>query len=364
MKVLLQDSHNPNGGGAPGEAAWVMQLNDEIEVRARQIGISVTRVPGNLKDYPSFHADYNAFLAPHYDANIYGEGGWFWDRAKASTTADLDDKLGAIFARRYTALVGDAIPFRPNRRNANTWDYYGFRLTSAKTPGIIVEHGVGALNAPDYDWLRNNLDAIAQCHVDTWAEYANVSDQKRYYVLGSASPIAVPNVDPAIVDLYRTLAPALDIRTEIAVAQAIHETNWFKFTGEASPDYHNPSGMRIQDYYKFDSWEQGIRAHLGHLYRYFAESADHVQGFCDVDPKHGSHFALPNDIRQLNGRWAIPGDNYGQAIANVVDSIVTGTADDFWHKVDSAPVTWGDLKQYASRLQAQLDNTYARKVTQ
>lgn len=126
--------------------------------------MTVTIVDGDLLDHPEFHADYDAFVALHYDANIYGSGGTFWGRATASVTGALDDALGAAL---WTKLR--AIPQAPaahfERLNVNVTDYYGFRLTSAKTPGVLIELGVGAPGAPDYLWLRtyqqNIADAIA-----------------------------------------------------------------------------------------------------------------------------------------------------------------------------------------------------------
>lgn len=361
MNVLLHDSHNPHAGGAPGEAEWVMQLNDRITAKANAVGISVVRVPGDLQDHPEFHSDYDVFLAPHYDANIYGEGGWFWDRAAASTTADKDDAIGAIFQRRYLTIP-NVPPSRFNRRNANTRDYYGFRLTSVNTPGYLVEHGVGAVDAPDYQWLRDNLDVIAQTHVDTWCEVGGIAIPQptldpRFKVLGNSAPMTVPNVDPSIVALYVALAPVVGIRAEIAMAQAIHETGWFKFDGTVvTPDWHNPCGLGVganpipnrpnSSDCKFTSWEAGIRAHLGHLLAYFKQDDAHIVGYCDADPRHFPHKKYSNDVRQLNGRWAVPGPTYGEAIANVVDSIVVPIAD-FWSRHSANEiVTWGDLKAY------------------
>ena len=47
------------------------------------------------------------------------------------------------------------------------------RLEPASS-GILVEHGVGAPGAPNYLWLRDNLDRIAQTWADALAEFGNV----------------------------------------------------------------------------------------------------------------------------------------------------------------------------------------------
>lgn len=163
MRVLLHDSH-ADGSGAPGERDWVRDLNDRIVTACRLLGITAVRVPGDLEDHPKFHEDYAAFVSPHYDADIYGEGGAFWDRAALSATAAEDDRLGTIFWRSFRAIPG-APADHFERRNANTGDYFGFRLTTAQTPGVLVEHGVGAPDAPDHQWLRDHIQDIA----DAWA---------------------------------------------------------------------------------------------------------------------------------------------------------------------------------------------------
>lgn len=125
-----------------------------------------------LARHPEFAQDYDAFIAPHYDADIYaGAGGWFWDRATTSTTGAEDDRLGRIFESHYASLPSAPAPHF-ERRNANTHGYYGFRCTTNATPGILVEHGVGW--GADRDWLRANVDAIANLWDSVLAEFMGV----------------------------------------------------------------------------------------------------------------------------------------------------------------------------------------------
>lgn len=185
MRVLIHQSHfdpnKPDGwSGAPGEATWVrMDLIPKIQAGLWAKGITPVLAPGDLADHIQFHEDYDAFIAPHYEANVHVEGGAlvggsFWGRATLSTTGVKDDLLGSLFWTRYTALAG-----KPQDRfgwtNPNVTDYYGFRLTTDKTPGILVEHGVGAPGAPDYLWLRNNVQKIADVWVDALATFGGVA---------------------------------------------------------------------------------------------------------------------------------------------------------------------------------------------
>ena len=100
------------------------------------------------------------------------QGGCFWGRAAASTTAAQDDRAGALFWRRYRQLPG-VPPERFEWSTANVTDYYAFRLTSAKTPGIVVEHGVGW--GPDKAWLRDHIQDIATTWVSAICEFGGVT---------------------------------------------------------------------------------------------------------------------------------------------------------------------------------------------
>ena len=125
-------------------------------------------------------------------------------------------------------------------------------------------------------------------------------------------------------ELYMRLCPVAGIRTAIAYAQACHETNYFRFTGIARPEWQNPAGLGVTGApdagNRFPTKEAGVRAHLGHLLWYVGHYHPEA-GFCSYDQRHfgwlGGHKHLENDIRQLNGRWAVPGGNYGERITEI-----------------------------------------------
>jgi len=343
VRVLLHNSHVQTGrangwSGAPGEADWVMALNDRIETNLKSKGVEVVRVDGDLQDHPAFHSDYDAFVAPHYEADLHGTGGRFWGRAAASLTAALDDKLGTAFWTRYSALQG-VPPEHFEWSNPNVTDYYGFRLTSAKTPGVLVEHGVGW--GADKAWLRDNIDAIAGVWVSALLDFGGVAPAPAATVpvLGATRAFTASETDWST--LYRTLAPQAGVDGAVAYAQALHETGNFAFAGTAKPEWNNPAGIGVTGApdigNRFTTKEEGVRAHLGHLLWYFGPTHP-VLGFCEKDPRHfGAHHNLPNDIRVLGGndsqgriKWA-PGLGYGDAVVKILQAITTSggeTVDD------------------------------------
>lgn len=188
-KVLWHLSHHSSSradgwSGAPDEARWIREdLTPRVVDACRHYGIELVLVDGDggsadnpMGNHPEFDDDYLAFIAPHYEANLHGHGGWFWGRADGSLSGDRDDILGRIFERRYIDLTfrtgGPSPQFAWT--NPNVTDYYGFRLTTSNTPGILVEHGVGWNVPADYDftWLREHVQDIADVWALTLLEFA------------------------------------------------------------------------------------------------------------------------------------------------------------------------------------------------
>ena len=194
LRVLWQLSHhssskNDGWSGAPDEARWIREdLTPRVRDACRHFGIELVLVDGDLEDHPEYHADYLAFIAPHYESDTHDEhidedthqatrGGWFWGRARASSSAAADDRLGAIFERHYRHLLA-RFPDGPDEHEdwttLNVLDYYAFRKTRASTPGILPELGVGDPHRAGNDgaWLRTHVQDIADVFALTLLEYA------------------------------------------------------------------------------------------------------------------------------------------------------------------------------------------------
>jgi hypothetical protein len=177
--VLIQAGHAPNNGGAPGEALWAARLAELLAARLRGAGVEVTVVGDwfNRQPPPEAARHYNLFVSLHYDAAIYGargdgrgNTGCFADRAVNDPVASLSDQAIREWERVYPRESGGApVPLANERRNPNTSQYYAFRATSARTPGIIVEHGCGAPvgtsgfpPGDDATFLHGQIDRVAE----------------------------------------------------------------------------------------------------------------------------------------------------------------------------------------------------------
>ncbi len=176
--VLIQAGHAPNNGGAPGEAQWTARLAELLAARLRGAGVEVTVVGDwfNRQPPPEAGRHYSLFVSLHYDAAVYGargdgrgNTGCFADRAISDPVASLSDQAIREWERVYPRESGGApIPLANERRNPNTSQYYAFRATSVRTPGIIVEHGCGAPvgtsgfpAGDDATFLHGQIDRVA-----------------------------------------------------------------------------------------------------------------------------------------------------------------------------------------------------------
>ncbi|WP_279401888.1 glucosaminidase domain-containing protein [Piscibacillus salipiscarius] len=131
---------------------------------------------------------------------------------------------------------------------------------------------------------------------------------------------------PNLANYYLNLGKKYNIRGDIAFAQAIHETDYFRFTGVVKPDQNNYAGIGAtgpdNPGASFDSPEQGVRAHIQHLYAY-ASTKPLPKGEKLVDPRFDlvTRGSAPTWIG-LNGKWAVPGDNYGQMILTIYQKMI------------------------------------------
>lgn len=118
------------------------------------------------------------------------------------------------------------------------------------------------------------------------------------------------------------------IRPDVAFAQALKETGFFRYGGTVTPDQNNYCGLgttstQVKGAY-FPNARLGVRAHIQHLKAY-ASTQKPTEVI--VDPRYElvrNHYGEQtlNKWEDLNGRWAVPGDSYGQSILQMFSTIV------------------------------------------
>ena len=131
---------------------------------------------------------------------------------------------------------------------------------------------------------------------------------------------------PAVAEIYLRLAPQLGVRADVAFAQALHETNYFRFTGVVRPEQNNYAGIGATGSdnpgASFATPEEGVLAHLQHLFAY-ASTLPLPAGMPEVDPRFDlvTRGIAPR-THDLNGRWAVPGTTYGQEIDRLLGEVL------------------------------------------
>lgn len=148
---------------------------------------------------------------------------------------------------------------------------------------------------------------------------------------------AEPNLPSCTVrdlaEMFLEEGKAEGIRGDIAWAQSLKETGYFKYGRIVTPDLNNYAGIgalyedRPGFAARFDSPRLGARAQIQHLKAYATTEA--LNGTC-VDPRF--HLVMRGSAPYVewlgaadnpNGRgWAFPGDGYGESIVKLLGRIL------------------------------------------
>ena len=145
----------------------------------------------------------------------------------------------------------------------------------------------------------------------------------------SVNPHPAISVSPReLVAYYYEEGAREGIRPDVAFAQALKETGFFRYGGTVTPDQNNYCGLgttstEIKGAY-FATSQIGVRAHIQNLLAY-ASTRRPVRTVVDqrynlVRNVYGT-ITLGN-WQDLNGRWAVPGDSYGQSILSMFRAIL------------------------------------------
>lgn len=173
-RVALQTGHAPDGGGAPGEAEWTPRLAAALRSRLEAAGVDAVTVPGfyNRAAPAVLGGDFDLFLALHYDARFpenYTTGCCI-ARGTYETEHWEADRFLSEWIARYPQATG--VPLKQARVGENMRLYYAWRHLSYVTPGVILEHGVGAPGVGgDAPVLWDQLDRVAEADAQAVLAY-------------------------------------------------------------------------------------------------------------------------------------------------------------------------------------------------
>lgn len=148
------------------------------------------------------------------------------------------------------------------------------------------------------------------------------------YLLSNNPYPNLPISAEEIVQIYYEEGAREGIRPDVAFAQALKETGFFRYGGDVVPEQNNYCGLGttgggVRGSY-FSSPRMGVRAHIQHLLAYSSTRKPTTQ---IVDPRYDlvreTYGARTlGDWQDLNGRWAVPGYHYGQEILSMFNAIL------------------------------------------
>ena len=152
---------------------------------------------------------------------------------------------------------------------------------------------------------------------------ATAGQMKSFLVQNNANPKITCSIDE-LVNLFLSEGETEGIKGDIAFCQAIKESGWFNFGGDVLPEQNNYCGLGTvgggaKGLY-FKTAEEGIRAQIQHLQAYCKIAPLKTN---QVDPRyHLVAKGIAPNWEDLNGKWAVPGINYGQEIVELYERML------------------------------------------
>lgn len=133
-----------------------------------------------------------------------------------------------------------------------------------------------------------------------------------------------------LADLYfKYSSDCGDVNPAIAYVQAAKETGYGKFGGVLDESYKNPCGLKTSSgggdtdknaHQKFDSWDEGVQAHMDHLALY--AGADGYPKDDTYDPRHFVTIkGKATTVNSLGIKWA-PSATYGEEVNELYKNLL------------------------------------------
>lgn len=151
---------------------------------------------------------------------------------------------------------------------------------------------------------------------------------------------------PSLADFYVQIGQVYGIRGDVAYAQALHETGYFRFQGDVRASQNNFAGIGATgkgESAVFKTPKEGVLAHIQHLYAYGSTQPLPSQ-YPLVDPRfqfvqRGSAVTWV----QLNGKWAVPGTTYSTMIFEIYKKMLNETKAPLQIRINSINLRMNEL---------------------
>lgn len=336
VKLVAKGQNAPGSTAAPNRKALV-----RYEAHVAEIGWQDYRYDGDVAgtsgrslavealDIALRNQAYSGDITYRAHCANIGWQGWRSNGDTAGTTGQsrrveaVEIKLTGEMANHYDVY------YRAHSRHFGWLDWakngesagtagYSYRMEALQV--VLVEKGgaaPGATAEPYKDASASSIMGASQASAAQMAKY--------YQASGAAYPSTTyASKGAGTIQQYCQLvveeANAEGVRAEVLFCQAMKETGWLKFGGDVKAGQCNFGGLGATGGgaggATFPDVRTGLRAQAQHLKAYASNAA--LNNTC-VDPRFGlvTRGIAPN-LEDLNGRWAVPGTNYGQDILGMI----------------------------------------------
>ena len=339
---------------------WALHLKLKAQLEARGFQVVTTRasIDTDLGVYERGTASKgcDAFISLH--SNACGTESVDYPVVyRAYNNKNNVDTLALKLAKKVGELMGTTQAGRTaTRKNSSGGEYYGV-LRGARAVGtpyyMLIEHSFHT-NTKATKWLSKdaNLDKLAVAEADILAEFFGMessTETEKTAIMGKAQATAQQmalfcrskNSTPQLTscsleqlaEMFIEEGEAEGVRGDVAFAQSLHETGYFKFGGIVLPTQNNYAGIGALNgnatgqAASFPDPRTGVRAQIQHLKAYASTEA--LVNEC-VDPRFSlvARGVAPYvewlgaaDNPQGRG-WAVPGAGYGANIVKLLGQIM------------------------------------------
>ena len=340
---------------------WKLHLKLKAELETRGFEVITTRadIDTDLGVYERGAASKgcNVFISLHSNA-CSTESVDYPVVYRAYDNLNDVDALALQIAKKIGELMGTSQAGRTaTRKNSAGGEYYGV-LRGARAVGtpfyMLIEHSFHT-NTAATKWLSvdANLDKLAVAEAELLADYFGVNDTPKTEIMGEAHATAQQmalfcrskNAEPKLTsctleqlaEIFLEEGKAEGVRGDVAFAQSLHETGYFKFGGIVLPSQNNYAGIGALNgnatgqAATFPDPRTGVRAQIQHLKAY--ASTEPLVNTC-VDPRfslvtRGSapYVEWLGAADNPNGKgWAVPGSGYGANVVKLLGQIMAQEA--------------------------------------
>ncbi len=321
-----------NSGAATAQGAYVLTPNNSsynyyLHTEGRKLGSYI------LQNIAKLGIKNDGFLERNYPQ----------DGSAQARYADgsVADYYGIVRYARQRGMLGVIIEhgFITNAHDAALFSSDSFlkKLGQADADGIIQMYGTGGNSSSGSTDLNDDQDEGVNTTI-MGATRTSAAQIARYFkAKGATYPSDVYSSKgvATIEDFAKILveeATAEGVRAEVVFAQAMHETGWLKFGGLVTAEKCNFAGLgatgntadgEATDYgrgYTYEDVRTGLRAQVQHLKAY-ASTEPLVNACVDQRFTYVTRGCAPT-VGSLSGKWAVPGNGYGESIAKTMSELL------------------------------------------